>query len=62
MFIDFSEKYRNIFSEGLVEEGNIYSIKLNNYIEQEEKNFTTKLIDAYMSFITQRILVNKIEN
>tara|TARA_B110000858_G_scaffold24953_1_gene25553 strand:+ start:201 stop:1295 length:1095 start_codon:yes stop_codon:yes gene_type:complete len=62
MFIDFSEKYRNIFSEGLIEESNIYSIKLNNYIEQEEKNFTTKLIDAYMSFITQRILVNKIEN
>lgn len=62
MFIDFSEKYKELVINDLLNYKKISSENLNNLIEKEEKIFTSSLVDRYISFITQEAMENKIQD
>ena len=62
MFIDFSEKYKELVMDDLLNYKKISSKNLNNLIEKEEKRFTSSLVDRYMAFITQEAMENKIQD
>ena len=61
MFIDFSEKYKELVVNDLLNYKTISSKNLNILIEKEEKIFTSSLVDRYISFITQEAMENKIQ-
>ncbi len=61
MFIDFSEKYKELVVNDLLNYEKISSENLNILIEKEEKIFTSSLVDRYISFITQEAMENKIQ-
>ena len=62
MFVDFSEKYKELVMDDLMNYNKISSKNLNNLIEKEEKRFTSSLVDRYISFITQEAMENKIQD